>query len=355
VKPILLAAGTLVGAAGAASAIWAAVGGGPVTDAQARTAGTSSSGKSSTGSSSAGTSSAGDTVVVCVGSDSMMRAVNGSGCPTGQTLLDVNCAGCGAEAGQDARHMQEELAELDRRVKQVHKSSLFTVIDKEGHPIFSVGEDRVSVYYANSESVRPGRSGRVPADRLHGNTGEAAWIGENGEAVFGTRSANGRFATHLGAPDSRPRFWIEEGGFTRLEVGKNSAGSSGRYSMKIPGLSGSGVTAGIGETVAGTGAVIVGGIDGKTKASMIIADGKPMVGVYNGEGVAIAALTIGASDGGLFTLGGANGAPMVKMGVKNDRYGVVLAGPGAGFPLVPKSGLPGSYFLGCAGGPGCEP
>ena len=40
---------------------------------------------------------------------------------------------------------------------------------------------------------------------------------------------------------------------------------------------------------------------------------------------------------------------MVKMGVAQDRYGIVLTGPKAGFPLIPGSGLPGSYIMGCAG------
>ena len=47
--------------------------------------------------------------------------------------------------------------------------------------------------------------------------------------------------------------------------------------------------------------------------------------------------------------------PVVKMGVNDNRYGVVLTGPRAGFPLVPRSGLPGSYILGCAGGSSCKP
>ena len=40
--------------------------------------------------------------------------------------------------------------------------------------------------------------------------------------------------------------------------------------------------------------------------------------------------------------------------VQLDRYGAVLAGPTLGFPYVPASGLPGSYFLGCAGGDRCK-
>jgi len=35
----------------------------------------------------------------------------------------------------------------------------------------------------------------------------------------------------------------------------------------------------------------------------------------------------------------------VKMGVQDDRYGIVLAGPGDFGPLIPSTGLPRSYIL----------
>jgi hypothetical protein len=50
----------------------------------------------------------------------------------------------------------------------------------------------------------------------------------------------------------------------------------------------------------------------------------------------------------------ANSKATVMMKTNNNRYGVVMALP-PGFPYVPKSGLPGSYILGCAGGPSCVP
>jgi hypothetical protein len=45
------------------------------------------------------------------------------------------------------------------------------------------------------------------------------------------------------------------------------------------------------------------------------------------------------------------------MGHNGNRYGIVLAGPVLGLPLVPRSALPGSYFMGCASGdkPACVP
>jgi hypothetical protein len=35
------------------------------------------------------------------------------------------------------------------------------------------------------------------------------------------------------------------------------------------------------------------------------------------------------------------------MGGVNNRYGLVVAVPTLGLPLIPKSALPGSYFMGC--------
>ncbi len=69
----------------------------------------------------------------------------------------------------------------------------------------------------------------------------------------------------------------------------------------------------------------------------------------------VLAITEGATGGGLLAMGDATSEPMVKFGVAQDRYGIVLAGPVSGFPLVPGSGLPGSYFLGCPAGEKCGP
>jgi hypothetical protein len=113
--------------------------------------------------------------------------------------------------------------------------------------------------------------------------------------------------------------------------------------------------AGIGESSAGTGALVIGNSNGQVKASMTLAEGKGMLSLFNKKRADILSLTEGATGGGLLTIGDADGAPMVKMGVNEGRYGIVLAGPVAGFPLVPSSGLPGSYFLGCSGGAACRP
>jgi hypothetical protein len=287
-------------------------------------------------------------IVVCVGPDSVMRAAIGTTCPTGQSLVHLDCVGCNS-ADESSAPSAAKIDNLQRRLANVHKSALFTVVDKRDSPIFRVSEDRVSVYFPNAGVVRRGKSGRVPSERLFSNSFEAASIGD--DSVLAARSRDGQFVTRLGAPGVQPRFWIEEGGLTRLEMGKNAFGG---YSLKIDG--GAGPIAGIGESSAGTGAVIIGDTAGRPRASMLIGDdGKAIVGVSNSAGAAVVALTEGASGGGSLTIGDAGSKTMVKMGVKDDHYGYVLTGPGAGFPYVPRSGLPGSYFLGCAPGPACAP
>ena len=88
-----------------------------------------------------------------------------------------------------------------------------------------------------------------------------------------------------------------------------------------------------------------------------VLDGRGMI-ASNGNGpsggTALLEPRIG---GGMFGLDDTRGNAAIKMGHNGNRYGIVLAGPKLGFPLIPKSGLPGSYFMGCATAvrPACVP
>src|SRR5262245_46759242 len=103
----LAALGAGVGTAAAASAMWVALKGAP---------------SSTAAQPSKPAKPAASTVVVCVGPDSMMRAVNAASCPSGQTPLNVDCTGCGKPNDGDTRHVKEELANLKRRLDALHKS-----------------------------------------------------------------------------------------------------------------------------------------------------------------------------------------------------------------------------------------
>jgi hypothetical protein len=63
---------------------------------------------------------------------------------------------------------------------------------------------------------------------------------------------------------------------------------------------------------------------------------KASFGFFTTNGSALVSIRESTAGSGLLMIGDENSTPMAKMVVNDDRYGVVLAGPGAGFPLVPK-------------------
>jgi hypothetical protein len=82
-----------------------------------------------------------------------------------------------------------------------------------------------------------------------------------------------------------------------------------------------------------------------------------MVSVIDQPGAGGITLAESAIGGGLLRVDDWMGNPAVKMGHNDNRYGVVLAGPVLGPPMVPRLGVIGSYFMGCASGerPACMP
>jgi hypothetical protein len=115
-------------------------------------------------------------------------------------------------------------------------------------------------------------------------------------------------------------------------------------------------------TIAGIGSarrlrrLVIGTVPGHLRASFTTA-GRGMISVAGqGEsgGMALLEPTIG---GGMLGIDDTHGNAAIKMGHNGHRYGIVLAGPVLGFPLIPKSGRPGSYFMGCASDvqPACVP
>ena len=279
--------------------------------------------------------------IVCVASDSVLHVSTGSSCPSGQTPLPLALsAPAPSDSTRPARLPGDRLADLERRLAELQNSPLFTVVDKDDHPMFAVTSGRVEVYYASG-----------------GPVGASITTTEDG-AVISVRAANDALRSNLGVTAATAGFWNDKDGVKRIVLGKSAIGT---YSVKVL-TPESNVVAAMGESRAGTGAIVVANRQGQTLASMTVASGdeagakaKGVIGVFNRKGAAVASLTEGATGGGLLSIGDAASAPMVKMGVKDDRYGIVLAGPVSGFPLVPRSGLPGSYFLGCAGGSACVP
>lgn len=278
-------------------------------------------------------------VCACIGADAVLRIVEpGEACPSDHRLLELSeLEPEPPEDGDEWDQTEPEetattkmkpgtLADLERRLSELDKRPLFEVVDKAGNSIFTVAPETVRIY--NS-----------------GGTAVAAIRATSDGGSFVSRSTTGAYEASIGVSGSRSGVQITEGGVLRADLGKQQHGN---YALRFPSPA-QGIIAGIGESRAGTGALVIGDFGGAVKASLT-ADGKGTVGISNGDGATVLALTEGATQGGLLAIGDAASEPMVKFGVAQDRYGVVLTGPKAGFPLIPASGLPGSYIFGCAGG-----
>ena len=246
----------------------------------------------------------------------------------------------------------DALTDLEERIGNLQYAPLFVVVDRQDKPIFTV----TSSDYWSAASV------------FNSNGQDVVSMGANTDGgYFSVRSDDGSTKARLGIDQEwaglriseRVSETVTEKGVTRdvirdaprIELGGQAGGN---YSLKFQGSAG--LLAGIGESKAGTGAIVIGDSKGRKRASMLVGDeGKGLIGIFNagGHGVAVLGEAVGNS-GGSLVIGDAKSEPRVKMGTNDNRYGVVMTFP-LGFPYVPKSGLPGSYMLGCAGGPSCVP
>lgn len=284
-----------------------------------------------------------DGAVICVGPDSVMRAAGPSGeCPTGHTKLTLETEPEPHEAespwdptrrrtqNPPASRPLDRLERLEQRLGVIERSPVFEVVDKQSRIVFRVGRGSARLFTSRGLS----------AVEVHA-------AAEGG--YLGARSSSGTLETVMGVSTNRAGLRLREGGEPRIDLGKKELKN---YSLTIPSPDDD-VVAGIGESTKGGGLMVLGNADGNTRATMAGIDGKGSVTVFNRIGVTALVLTEGDAGGGsIYITDGVQ--PVVKMNT-NGRYGAVLAGPAAGFPLVWGSGLPGSYFLGCAGGPACRP
>jgi hypothetical protein len=288
-----------------------------------------------------GPETASDSPMVCVGSDGILRAPEGEECPSGlrEFVLEegeprlLECGDCDdpwRRKPPPRPDPSNPLASLERRVDNLQKSPLLTVVER-GVPIFTVRPGSASVHTG---------SGTVVAEMRATDAG----------GFFAGRSADGTLAAFVGVSDDQAGIRIMEGDVPRAEAGKHEAGN---YSLRISSPDG-GLVAGIGESRAGTGALLIADRQARVRASMTLLDGVGGFTAYNAGGTALVSLRESPAAAGLLSLGDTGGREAVKMTVNDDRYGVALAGPQLGLPLVAGSGLPGSYIIGCSGGESCR-
>lgn len=278
---------------------------------------------------------------LCVAPDRVLHA-NREGedhCPAGQEELQLAqsdqpaCDLCdpfnppSAESSGDVA-----LDQLRNRIHDLEYHPYFEVLDAHDQPIFQ---------------LIPGGARFLNGDRVS----VATVVASEESGVFSVFSGNRRDQASIGGSYDNVGVQFTEDDVPRLEVGRRHGGPFG---LRI--TSSGGLIAGIGESRAGTGAMTIGSSIGQTLGILSIPDHRAMMTLLaaRGSAVALAEAKIG---GGLLDIANANGDSAVKMGHNGQRYGIVLAGPILGFPLVPRSGVTGSYFMGCASGerPACVP
>lgn len=281
---------------------------------------------------------------LCVGGDRILRAtpLGADECPDGQEELllawdsdERLCELCDpladpppAPPGPD----DPTLDALERRIRELENNAYFEVVTQDDVPVLRVGPGGVHLFNANGQAV--------------------AAIGRSDVGGFFTgRSPTRGSQVSIGASGNSAGVRVIEGDVSLLDLGKRD----GPFGLRFP--SSAGLLAGIGESRAGSGAIVVGTIGGVTKASFTATDQRGMVAVFNQTPQGGVALTEALIGGGMFDLGDASGNSVVKMGHNGHRYGIVMTGPVLGPPYVPRLGIAGSYFMGCASEerPACEP
>lgn len=231
---------------------------------------------------------------------------------------------------EDENEGRDNANEIEGRIEALERTPYLEVVDNADRVIFRVGPEGARLFDSSSK----------PAADL-GASAAGGWI-----TLYG-----GEAAVSLAATGRNSGMRVVESGVARMDMGSSKGGP---YAFRVS--SSTNIITGLGQSRAGSGALVI-GTPTQVKATLTISEGRGMVSVFNQSpkgGVALTQATIG---GGLLDIGMANGNSAVKMGHNGNRYGIVLAGPTLGLPLVPRSALPGSYFMGCASGekPACVP
>jgi hypothetical protein len=278
-----------------------------------------------------------DVTKVCIGPDRVVRSPSGDECPPNHKEVPLEeedsglCDLCDPFSDPQKASASKDLNALEQRLASLERTPFFEVVDARDNPVLRVSADGVRLF---------SRQG-VPLAAI-GTTETGGFIT--------TRSTSQQTDVQMGTTGNTGGMRITESGLLRVDL----TAKGERVALRFP--TATGLIAGLGESNAGTGTMLLGTLPGKTKVKFMVSEARGLLDVSQNEigGIVLAEAKVG---GGLLDLANKTGASAVRMGHNGHKYGIVLAGPVLGLPLVPKSGLPGSYFMGCASGekPACMP
>jgi hypothetical protein len=277
--------------------------------------------------------------MVCVDAGRVLRApLPAGGCTQGQTPLSLIpasiCQLCPPfEEPKPDANANNDIDRLEQRIRELENAPYFEVVNSDEKPVFRVGPDGVKVFNQAMKAV-------------------AAFGSTQSGGHFIASSGSANLQASLAAVSTTAGVQIIEDGLPRLNLNVREDGTA---SFRIP--SAAGTIAGIGVSLDGPGALLLGTLDGQVRSSLTVPNGRGLIRVRKGDQGGGVSLLEQSGGGGMFEIDNVQGEAAIKMGHLNHRYGIVMAGPRYQLPLIPKSGLPGSYFLGCGGEapPACMP
>ncbi len=183
----------------------------------------------------------------------------------------------------------------------------FEVVTKKGGRLLRIEEQNVTFYNHDGKPV--------------------VWIQTDySGGLLQTQSVTGDREATIGAQDRRAHLVVKEKGNDRIDLGRRA---NGRYSLQVYGPQNK-VVVGIGQSIAGSGIMLIGDAAGTTKVSMHInklTDGGTVLQVANGAGGIVGSMSA-AAGGGQLQLTNAAGNSMVEAGLTEENVGVVRTLPG---------------------------
>ena len=189
-----------------------------------------------------------------------------------------------------------------RRVK-----APFEVTKKDGGRLLRIEEQNVTFYNRDRKPV--------------------VWIlADASGGMLQAQTVDGAREVTLAAQDARSHLVVKEQGNVRVDVGRRAAG---RYSAQFFGAAGKQV-AGLGQSEAGSGILLIGDGAGTPKVSMYInrlTNGGTHVDVANSPGTVVGWMSA-ASGGGQLRILNSEGVVKAEAGLTVDNVGVVRTFPG---------------------------
>lgn len=256
------------------------------------------------------------TVHTCAAADGTLRLTGEAiPCAPGEDRVRIKVR---IPEEKDCEEDNDRMQKLERRLKDLEYRDRmgtlrerrvyapFEVVTKKGTPLMRIEEENVTFY---NQGGRP-----------------VMWIEADytGGLLRSQTPTRDRDAT-IAAQGNRSHLVIRENGQDRVDLGRRA---NGYYSLQVYGSSNK-MVAGIGQSAAGSGAVLIADAAGTNKVKMTFdrARSATLISVANRAGVDVGTISA-AAGGGMLQLTDAAGRSMVEAGLTEDNVGSVRTLPG---------------------------